>query len=179
MCTNPRASGAVAGLLDGGVRQTALVFVSSIRALKAVLAALLALLVVLQFLSFPGGFRHDAQQRPDEAWLQWPLTLAVGSVLLAAEIVVVGIWNLLTLTGRRQLLSADGLRWLTRITWACGYAAAMMSLLFLAVALMADDPGAPMILLFVDLCIVTLTLFAFVMRSALAQALHGRVDPAA
>ena len=146
-------------------------FVWSIRALKAVLTALFVLLVVLQTLSFPGGFRHDAQQHPDEAYLQWPLTIGVGSVLLAAEIVVVGIWQLLRLTQDRQLLSPAGLRWLTRITGACAYAAALLTALFVGIAVIADDPGAPMILLFISLCVITLTLLAYVLRSALAQAL--------
>lgn len=157
-------------------RQTGRMFLWSIRALKAVLAALFVLLVVLQTLSFPGGFRYDAQQHPEEAYLQWPLTIGMGSVMLAAEIVVVGIWKLLSLTQRRALLSADGLRWLTRITWCCGYAAALMTSLFIGIAVIADDPGAPMVLLFICLCVMTLTLFAYVMRGALAQALadhHG------
>lgn len=148
-------------------------FTLSVRALKLVLAALFVLLVVLQTLSFPGGFRYDAEQHPDEAYLQWPLTIAVGSVLLAAEVVVVGIWQILTLTERRRLQSADALRWLTSITWACAYAATLMTLLFVVIAVIADDPGAPMVLLFVSLCVMTLTLFSFVMRSALAQGLDS------
>ena len=148
-------------------------FTWSVRLLRLVLVALFGLLVVLQTLSVPGGMRYDAQQHPEEAWLQWPLTISAGSVLLAAEVVVVGIWRILTLTAEQRLVSTEALRWLTRITACCAYAAAVLGVLLVWLGVIADDPGAPMILLFVTLCVSTLTLFAFVMRTALARALEA------
>ena len=47
----------------------------AVTALRIVLIAAFLLLVLFQVMSIPGQFAHMAQENPERAYLQWPLTI--------------------------------------------------------------------------------------------------------
>lgn len=148
----------------------------SVILLKLVMAALFLLLLVFQFLSFPGQFAYDAQQRPEQAYLRWPLTFLAGFCILCAEIVVVATWKLLGLVQSDRIFSDAAFKWVNAIIGAIAGGWAVLVGFLVWVLANADDAGFPMVLLFFVLGVTVLGLLMVVMRALLRQATVLRSD---
>jgi hypothetical protein len=148
----------------------------SVILLKVVMAALFLVLLVFQFLSFPGQFAYNAQQHPDQAYLRWPLTFLAGFCILCAEVVVVSIWQLLGLVQSDRIFSNAAFKWVDAIIWAIGGGWAVLVAGTAWVLSQADDPGVPMVLIFLSLSVTVVGLLMVVMRALLRQATVLRND---
>jgi hypothetical protein len=145
-------------------------------ALKAVLVAVLLLTLLMQVMSIPGQFAHMAEQEPELAYLQWPLTTWGIAVLLCAQVVVVSIWRLLTLVDDGRIFSEESFRWVDAVLTAMLAAWLLLGGLSLFVLVQADDPGEGVALLAVDLAATVVLLLMVVMRALLRQAAALRAD---
>lgn len=144
--------------------------------LKVFLLGLFALLLVFQFLSFPGKFAYMAQETPGEAYLRWPLTALAAFLIFCVEVVVVATWRLLGLVQSDRIFSNASFAWVDAIVWAIAAAWLVMVGILAWVLSFADDPGLPMVLLFVDTGIAVAGLLMVVMRALLRQATALRTD---
>ena len=86
--------------------------------LRLFLAALFAVLVLMQVMSLPGQFAHMAQESPESAYLQWPLTIVSIFWVLCIQVVVVATWKLLTMVNRNAIFTRASLVWVDTITWS-------------------------------------------------------------
>ena len=152
--------------------------------LQIVLLLTFVVLVVFQTLSFPGMFAHMAREEPDVAHLRWPLTAFAAIEILCAQVVVVCTARLLTMVRQDRIFTEASWRWVDVIIGAVTTAWLLLAGLFLYVGAVADDPGVPMVLLFLLLVTGALGLLVPVMRGLLVQATClratvARVAPAA
>ncbi|MEI6665714.1 MAG: DUF2975 domain-containing protein [Chloroflexota bacterium] len=148
----------------------------SVILLKAVMAALFLVLLVFQFLSFPGQFAYNSQQHPDQAYLQWPLTFLAGFCILCAQVIVVSIWRLLSLVQSDRIFSNEAFKWVSAIIWAIAGGWTVLVSFTAWVLSQADDPGMPMVLIFLSLAVTVVGLLMVVMRALLRQATLLRSD---
>ena len=114
--------------------------------LRLFLAALFAVLVLMQVMSLPGQFAHMAQESPESAYLQWPLTIVSIFWVLCIQVVVVATWKLLTMVNRNAIFTRASLVWVDTITWSIVAAWVVLVAAFLYVGFGADDPGLPLLL---------------------------------
>ena len=145
-------------------------------ALRIVLVVAFLLLLLFQVMSFPGQFAHMAQENPESASLQWPLTIFSILEVACVQVVIVSTWKLLTMVERDSIFSNDALRWVDAIVWAIAAAWTMLAVLSAAVVLNADDPGLPLLLLLVLVAGAALGLVVVVLRALLRQATDLRTD---
>ena len=145
-------------------------------ALRIVLVVAFLLLVLFQVMSFPGQFAHMAQENPDRAYLQWPLTIFSILEVACVQVVIVSTWKLLTMVERDSIFSNDALRWVDAIVWAIGAGWTMLAVLSAFVVLNADDPGLPLLLFLVLVAGAALGLVVVVLRALLRQASDLRTD---
>jgi len=148
----------------------------AVASLRILLVAAFALLLLLQTMSFPGQFAHMAQESPERAFLQWPLTAFAVVELLCAQVVIVSTWKLLTLVRRDRIFSGAATAWVNAIVWAVLVAWTLLFGLFLAVGLTADDPGAPLLLSVFVVGGAVIGLLMLVLRELLRQATTLRTD---
>jgi hypothetical protein len=144
--------------------------------LRAFLVLLFGVLLVLQTLSFPGQWRHMAQEHPEDADLRWPLTAVSVFLILCAQVVIVATWHLLTRVQQDTIFSASSLVWVDAIVYAVAAAWLILIGLFVWVGFQADDPGAPMLLLLLQTGVAAFGLLMVVMRALLRQATTLRTD---
>ena len=144
--------------------------------LRVFLVLLFALLVMLQTFSLPGQFAHMAEESPQEAYLQWPLTAVFGFWLLCIQVVIVCTWKLLTLVKEDRIFTEASLVWVDAIVWAIVAAWLVLIGASLYVGLRADDPGLPILLLLVSTVVTVLGLLMVVMRALLRRATALRTD---
>ena len=64
----------------------------AVTALRIVLVVAFLLLLLFQVMSIPGQFAHMAQENPDRAQLQWPLTIFFILEVACVQVVIVGTW---------------------------------------------------------------------------------------
>ncbi|KUM32507.1 DUF2975 domain-containing protein [Arthrobacter sp. EPSL27] len=145
-------------------------------ALRIVLVVAFLLLVLFQVMSLPGQFAHMAQENPDRAALQWPLTIFSVLEVACVQVVIVSTWKLLTMVRRGSIFSDGALRWVDTIVWSIAAAWAMLAALSVAVVLNADDPGVPLLLLLLLVAGAALGLVVVVLRALLRQATDLRTD---
>ena len=148
----------------------------AVTALRVVLVAAFLLLVLFQVMSIPGQFAHMAQENPDRAYLQWPLTMFFILEVACVQVVIVSTWKLLTLVRQDRIFSRGALVWVNAIVWAITAGWAMLAALAAVVVLNADDPGLPLLLLLVLVAGAALGLVVVVLRALLRQAADLRAD---
>jgi Protein of unknown function (DUF2975) len=147
-----------------------------VAALRVFLVLLFAILVVFQTLSLPGQFRSMAREHPELAYLRWPATAVTVFWLLCVEVVIVAIWQLLTLVRKDRIFTGKSLVWVDAIMWAI--AAGWLVLLGAGgyVAFNADDPALPLILMLTGAGVTVIGLLVVVLRALLRQATTLRSD---
>ncbi|MFX1819050.1 DUF2975 domain-containing protein [Pseudarthrobacter sp. CC4] len=148
----------------------------AVTALRIVLVAAFLLLVLFQVMSIPGQFAHMAQENPERAYLQWPLTMFFILEVACVQVVIVSTWKLLTLVRQDRIFSRGALVWVNAIVWAITAGWAMLAALAAVVVLNADDPGLPLLLLLVLVAGAALGLVVVVLRALLRQAADLRAD---
>ena len=144
--------------------------------LRLFLAALFAVLVLMQVMSLPGQFAHMAQESPESAYLQWPLTIVSIFWVLCIQVVVVATWKLLTMVNRNAIFTRASLVWVDTITWSIVAAWVVLVGVFLYVGFGADDPGLPLLLFLLVVIVAVAALLMVVMRTLLSQATELRSD---
>lgn len=148
----------------------------AVTALRIVLVAAFLLLVLFQVMSIPGQFAHMAQENPERAYLQWPLTIFFILEVACVQVVIVSTWKLLTLVRQDRIFSRGALVWVNAIVWAIAAGWTMLAVLAAVVVLNADDPGRPLLLLLVLVAGAALGLVVVVLRALLRQAADLRAD---
>lgn len=148
----------------------------AVTALRIVLVAAFLLLVLFQVMSIPGQFAHMAQENPERAYLQWPLTMFFILEVACVQVVIVSTWKLLTLVRQDRIFSRGALVWVNAIVWAIAAGWAMLAALAAVVVLNADDPGLPLLLLLVLVAGAAVGLVVVVLRALLRQAADLRAD---
>jgi hypothetical protein len=117
-----------------------------------------------------------AEESPDLAYLRWPLTAVSIFWVVCVQVVVVCTWKLLTLVRDDRIFSDVSLAWVDAIVWAIVGAGAVLFGVDVYVAFKADDPGVPLLLFLVSICVAVLALLMLVMRALLRQATTLRTD---
>ena len=148
----------------------------AVTALRMVLVVAFLLLLLFQVMSIPGQFAHMAQENPERAYLQWPLTMFFILEVACVQVVIVSTWKLLTLVRQDRIFSRGALVWVNAIVWAITAGWAMLAALAAVVVLNADDPGLPLLLLLVLVAGAALGLVVVVLRALLRQAADLRAD---
>lgn len=144
--------------------------------LRVFLVLLFGVLVVFQVMSLPGEFAYLAQESPELAYLQWPLTLVSVFWVLCVQVVIVATWQLLTLVKKDRIFSEGSLAWVDAIVWAIVAAWVVLLGVFLYFGSRADDPGLPLLLFLMVIGVAVLELLMVVMRALLRQATILRID---
>lgn len=144
--------------------------------LRLFLVLLFGVLLLFQTVSFPGQFRHMAEQDPDSAHLRWPLTAIAVVLLLCVQVVVVATWRLLTLVASDRIFSDAAFVWVDAIVHAVGAAWLVLAGVGVGVGLRADDPSGPLILFLLLVGVAVAGLLMVVMRALLRQATALRTD---
>ena len=144
--------------------------------LRVVLVLLFGVLVVFQFLSLPAQFATMAREQPDLAFLRWPATAVAALLLLCVQVVIVATWKLLTLVEDDRIFSEASMRWVDAIVWAIAAAGVVLLGVDGYVAVTADDPALPLVLVLLTTAVAALGLLMIVMRALLRQATSLRTD---
>ncbi|GAA2783093.1 DUF2975 domain-containing protein [Crossiella cryophila] len=144
--------------------------------LRVFLVLFFGILLVFQTLSFPGKFAFMAQERPEEAWLRWPLTAVAALMILCVQVVIVATWKLLTLVRTDRIFTTASLKWVDAIVWAIFAGWLVLVGIAAVVVLNADDPGLPMVLFLLSIGVAVLGLVVLVLRELLRQATALRSD---
>lgn len=139
--------------------------------LRPILVLFMGLLLMLQTLSFPGQFRHMAEESPQDAHLRWPLTIIAGTIFLCLELVAFSVWKLLALVKNHTILTNASRKWMNLIIFAIALAWAIVFSIFVTIALQADDPGAPVMLMFIQMMIAIIGMIAIVIRGVFLEAI--------
>jgi hypothetical protein len=145
-------------------------------ALRIVLVGAFLLLVLLQVMSLPGQFAHMAAENPEQAYLQWPLTIFGILEVACVQVVIVSTWKLLTMVKQDQIFSRRAFVWVDAIMWAIAAAWTMLAVFSAIVVLNADDPGVPLLLILMLAAGAAVGLVVVVLRALLRQAADLRSD---
>jgi hypothetical protein len=148
----------------------------AVPALRIVLVMAFLLLLLFQVMSLPGQFAHMAQENPDKASLQWPLTIFAVLEVACVQVVIVSTWKLLTLVRHDRIFTSAAMVWVNVIVWAIAAAWLMLAGVSTAVVLNADDPGVPLLLFLLLVAGAALGLVVVVLRALLRQATELRAD---
>ncbi len=144
--------------------------------LRILLVSAFAFLVLFQVAILPGTIWHQAREEPDMAHLRWPILVVSDLVILCMQVVIVCTWKLLTMVQEDRIFSHDSLAWVDAIVAAVGAAWVVVFGSFVFVAVRADDPGFPVLLMAVLLGGAVLGLLMVVLRALLRQATTLRTD---
>jgi hypothetical protein len=144
--------------------------------LRVFLVLLFGLLVLLQTMSLPGQLAHMAKEEPELAYLRWPMTAVTVFLVLCAEVVVVCTWRLLDLVRDDRIFSDAAKGWVDAIVWAVATAWVVLLGLSAYVAVHADDPGLPILLLLASTGIAVVGLLMVVLRALLRRATTLHTD---
>ncbi|GAA1137648.1 DUF2975 domain-containing protein [Nesterenkonia lutea] len=147
-----------------------------VAALKASLVLLFGLLFLFQTMSLPGQFAHMAQESPDMAFLRGPATVITIFWVLCVQVVIVCIWQLLTLVQKDRIFSSTSMRWINLVLGAIGAAWLVLAGVFLYIGFNATDPGIPLVLALMVAVGAVVGLVVVVMRALLKQATTLRTD---
>ncbi|GIH75944.1 DUF2975 domain-containing protein [Planobispora longispora] len=143
----------------------------TVYALRAVLALLLAGSVFVQAVMVP-LFAADLEMlKPEFAYLRLPLIAIPFLGIVTAEVILVCVWQLVTMVRRGTVFSHAAFRYVHIVIGAL--VAAALLVFALAVVLAPGDPVAPGIVLLicgVSLAILGVALIVLVLRMLLAQA---------
>lgn len=139
--------------------------------LRLVIIALFALLVMLETLSLPGSFLSHPHSTTSALVVDLLLTSVAISWAISLQVALVMAWRMLTLARTDRIFTDAALRPMHVIVRVSGSVVITVALTFVAIATTADDPGAPVMLLLLLLCVTTAWLVAFVLRDVLRRAI--------
>jgi hypothetical protein len=148
----------------------------AVLALRIVLVVAFLLLVLFQVMSLPGQFAHMAAENPEQAYLQWPLTIFAILEVACVQVVILSTWKLLIMVRKDNIFSRGALVWVDAIVWAIAAAWAMLAVFSTIVVLNADDPGVPLLLFLILVAGAAVGLVVVVLRALLRQASDLRAD---
>ena len=143
-----------------------------IRYAKLSIVLLFAIVTLLQIFSFPGQFAHMRRVGSIELLFEIWLTLLLALWLLTAQFSLFCLWKIVTQIATASIYSKSSLHWLDKLVQAFKYALITAITVFLSIAVQADDPGAPVMLIALTLFISTL----FVATSLLRDQLRSKSD---
>ncbi|RSM90677.1 DUF2975 domain-containing protein [Kibdelosporangium aridum] len=144
--------------------------------LRVLLVLLFGLMVTLETVSLPGQFAHMALVSPENAYLRWPLTAVAVFWVVCAQVVIVCIWQLLTLVKRDRIFTDAAMVWVNVILWAIGAGWVVLVGVVGVVFFNADDPGTGVVLALVMAAVSVFVLLVVVLRALLQQATTLRSD---
>jgi len=144
--------------------------------LRLVLVAGFLLLLMLQSFSLPGQFAHMADEHPDLAHLRWPMTVFSVLLLVCAQVVIVGTWQLLSMVTRDTIFSEAAFGWVDTIIGAIGGAGLILIAILVWLFFTYNDPGMPVLLTLLLVGVSAVGLLMVVMRALLRQATTLRTD---
>ena len=139
---------------------------------KLSIVLLFAIVTMLQIFSFPGQFAHMRRIGSIELLFEIWLTLLLAIWLFTAQFALLCLWKIVGQISINSIYSNSSLKWLDRLVQAFRYALITAITVFISIALQADDPGAPVMLLALTLFISTL----FVATSLLRDQLRSKND---
>ena len=133
---------------------------------------LFAIVTMLQIFSFPGQFAHMRRVGSIELLFEIWLTLLLAIWLFTAQFALLCLWKIVGQISINSIYSNSALKWLDRLVQAFKYALITAIIVFISIALQADDPGAPVMLIALTLFISTL----FIATSLLRDQLRSKSD---
>ncbi len=133
---------------------------------------LFAIVTMLQIFSFPGQFAHMRRVGSIELLFEIWLTLLLAIWLFTAQFALLCLWKIVGQISINSIYSNSALKWLDRLVQAFKYALITAIIVFISIALQADDPGAPVMLIALTLFISTL----FMATSLLRDQLRSKSD---
>lgn len=146
-------------------------------ALRAVLLVLLAGSVFVQAVMLPLVAVDMRQLDADHAYLRVPFLAITVLGVVAAQVVLVCVWRLVTMVRRGTVFSHAAFRYVDIVIGAIVAAALVW---FTVTALNApgqrDDPGVTVIMSGIGVGILGIALFVLVLRTLLAQAVARDVE---
>ncbi|NDK33206.1 DUF2975 domain-containing protein [Nesterenkonia haasae] len=144
--------------------------------LKTALVLLFGLLLLFQIMSLPGQFAHMAQQSPEMALLRWPATTVTIFWVLCVQVIIVCVWQLLTLVKKDQIFSPTSMIWVNVVLGAIGAAWLVLVGVFIYAVFNLAGPGTPLVLALMVAVGAVVGLVVLVMRALLKQATTLRDD---
>jgi hypothetical protein len=133
---------------------------------------LFGIVTMLQIFSFPGQFAHMRRVGSIELIFEIWLTALLAIWLFTAQFALLCLWKIVSEIAVRSIYSPNSLKWIDRLVQSFKYAFATALTVFLSIAVQADDPGAPVMLLALTLFISTL----YVATSLLRDQLRSKSD---
>ena len=133
---------------------------------------LFAIVTMLQIFSFPGQFAHMRRVGSIELLFEIWLTLLLAIWLFTAQFALLCLWKIVGQISVASIYSNSSLKWLDRLVQAFKYALITAIIVFISIAVQADDPGAPVMLMALTLFISTL----FIATSLLRDQLKSKSD---
>ncbi|MGC2999815.1 DUF2975 domain-containing protein [Streptomyces sp. G35A] len=149
----------------------------TVLALRGVMAALLAGSVLVQTVMVPLLASDLGGLDPDHAYLRFPFLLIVVLAVLAAQVVLVCVWRLVTMVRRGTVFSPAAFRYVHIVIGA--FVAAALLVFALGVLLAPGEAVAPGVVLLlggVGLAVLGVALVVLVLRMLLAQAVAREVE---
>jgi hypothetical protein len=151
-----------------------------ITATKALLAALLAGTLAAQLWYFPTLSGQLAEDNPELTWLRWPLLGVVIVGITIAQVALIAVWSLLTMTARDAVFVEGAFRWVDVIIAAAVIDSILTAGIngFLSFQVHANPPSLMLFLLALTVCGATFALLMAVMRGLLRKAstFHGELS---
>ncbi len=133
-------------------------------AMRISLALLFAIISLLQIFSFPGQFEHMSDVEGLSRLYEVSLTLLFAAWFLCGQLAIFSIWKVIGFMERSELFSAAALPWVNRVVSICWIAVVVPAVIFMATIPRADDPGFFVLLTAIGLFLVSLALFATILR---------------
>lgn len=142
--------------------------------LRVVLVFMFLGVLLAQLWVLPDISRSLAHQYPEAAHLRSPTLVTATLVLVAAQLVLVCVWRLLTLVRRDTVFSTEAFRWVDVIIGATGGAGVLALGLLLWLAWQTTQtglqPGIALVLLGSAVLAAGIALLVGILRSLLAKA---------
>lgn len=110
------------------------------------------------------------------AFLRWPATVITIFWVLCVQVVIVCIWQLLTLVQKDRIFSPTSMVWVNLVLGAIGAAWLVLAGVFLYIGFNSSDPGIPLVLALMVAVGAVVGLVVVVMRALLKQATTLRTD---
>ena len=133
---------------------------------------LFVIVTMLQIFSFPGQFAHMRRVGSIELLFEIWLTVLLAIWLFTAQFALLCLWKIVKQISVASIYSNSALKWLDRLVQAFKYALITAITVFISIALQADDPGTPVMLMALTLFISTL----FIATSLLRDQLRSKSD---
>ena len=139
---------------------------------KLSILLLFAMVTMLQIFSFPGQVAHMRRVGSIALLFEIWLTVLLAIWLFTAQFALLCLWKIVGQISVNSIYSNSALKWLDRLVQAFKYALITAITVFISIALQADDPGAPVMLMVLTLFIATL----FIATSLLRDQLRSKSD---